>query len=223
MNVPLLATNYNEIPDMQPRLITLEGIDGAGKSTHLTTIRQVLTDAGLPWLETREPGGTPLAETLRSLVLSQPMTALSETLLMFAARHDHVERVIGPALARGQWVLSDRFVDASYAYQGGGRGVAEEQLVSLEAWVVGSLQPDLTFWFDLDPDEARLRLNRGRGVGDRFEQEQRDFFERVRGGYQRRFQERPDRLCVIDAGQAEVEVSAQVKQALEGRLIKWLR
>lgn len=207
---------------MRPRLITLEGIDGAGKSSHLETLRHTLTAARIAFVETREPGGTPLAESLRALVLNQPMSPLSETLMMFAARHDHLERVILPALQSGQWVLSDRFVDASYAYQGGGRGVDEQQLNALENWVVGRLQPDLTFWFDLDPVLARQRLDRGRTQGDRFEQERQDFFERVRQGYQRRFRDLPERLCVIDAGRTVTEVSAQVKLVLEQRLVAWM-
>ncbi len=209
---------------MRGRFITLEGIDGAGKSTHLETLRHWLEAQGIDVLMTREPGGTPLAETLRGLVLKEPMSALSETLLMFAARHDHCQRRIEPALAAGRWVISDRFVDASFAYQGGGRSVPYDQLVELERWVVGALEPDLTFWFDLDPMLARQRLDQGRrGAGDRFEQEQQAFFAQVRDGYRRRFAAKPARLSLIDASRDAEAVRHQVETALALRFQAWNR
>lgn len=208
---------------MRGKLITLEGIDGAGKSTHVGTIETWLNSQRIMPVTTREPGGTPLAETLRQMVLTQPMSALAETLLMFAARHDHYEQRIAPALARGEWVLTDRFVDASYAYQGGGRGVADEYLHELERWVVGDTEPDLTFWFDLEPALAHQRLLQGRGtdLGDRFEQEEREFFIRVQAGYQRRFSHRPARLWRIDAAQSPEQVKDQVLQGLKTKYEEW--
>ncbi|KXW59278.1 dTMP kinase [Ferrovum myxofaciens] len=171
---------------MSGKFITLEGIDGAGKSTQLDTIQHWLEVRGVVVRRTREPGGTALAEALRPLLLNTPMSPLSEALLVFAGRHDHVTQVIEPALARGEWVLSDRFVDASFAYQGGGRGLSQDILKTLETWVCADFQPDLTLWFDLDPDIAAQRLARARQEGDRFEREERAFFERVRAGYEAR-------------------------------------
>ncbi|MBW8072147.1 MAG: dTMP kinase [Ferrovum sp.] len=171
---------------MRGKFITLEGIDGAGKSTQLDTVQRWLEIRGVVVKRTREPGGTVLAEALRPLLLNMSMSPLSEALLVFAGRHDHVTQVIEPALARGEWVLSDRFVDASFAYQGGGRGLSQDILKTLETWVCAGFQPDLTLWFDLDPDIAAQRLARGRQEGDRFEREERAFFERVRAGYEAR-------------------------------------
>jgi dTMP kinase len=200
----------------RPHFISVEGIDGAGKSTHLAALQAQLVRAGAQVCMTREPGGTPLAESLRDLVLRQPMDALTEAMLVFAARRDHVEAVVRPALARGDVVLSDRFADASFAYQGGGRGVPWAQLQTLEAWACGDLVPGLTLWFDLDPAEAARRRAQAREA-DRFEAEDLAFFERVRAGYARRQAEQPERFVVIDAGQSVETVAAQVQHALTQR------
>jgi dTMP kinase len=189
------------------KFITFEGMDGAGKSTHLAWFADALRQRGLDVVATREPGGTPLGEQLREILLHQPMSIGSEAMLMFAARLEHVEQVIKPALRAGKWVVSDRFSDASFAYQGGGRGMDWEKLRQLEQWVHPDLQPDLTLFFDVPVDVARQRLRMPDRSGttnvslDRFEQEQSDFFERVRAGYYKRIQENPQRYVVIDAAQ----------------------
>ena len=189
------------------KFITFEGIDGAGKSTHLAWFADALRRRGHDVVVTREPGGTPLGEKLREILLNQTMSIGTEALLMFAARLEHIELVIKPALHAGKWVISDRFSDASFAYQGGGRGLDWSKLTQLEQWVHGDLQPDLTLFFDVPVEVARQRLmNFGRAGQDnvsldRFEQEQADFFERVRAGYHRRIREKPQRYAVIDAAQ----------------------
>jgi dTMP kinase len=185
---------------MQGKFITLEGIDGAGKSTHLEWLAQALSERDRSVRVTREPGGTPLGERLRELLLQpgQQLDGLTEALLMFAARQEHLARVIRPALAAGQWVLCDRFTDATIAYQGWGRGVDLAKLEALEALIHGDLQPDLTLLFDTPLDVASTRLAQGRAL-DRFEQEQRPFFERVRAGYLDRARRFPGRVAVIDA------------------------
>jgi dTMP kinase len=196
------------------RFITFEGIDGAGKSSHIEAVAASLRRRGREVVLTREPGGTPLAETLRELVLHQPMDALTETLLVFAARRDHLQRQIEPALARGDVVLCDRFTDATFAYQGGGRGFDLAVLAQLEAWVQQGRQPDLTFWFDLPPAVAAARRAAVRAP-DRFEAEATPFFERVRAGYAARAAAQPQRFVVIDADRALDAVRVQVEQALE--------
>ncbi len=195
--------------------ITLEGIDGAGKTSHLERIRGWLTTQGIAFVQTREPGGTPLGETLRQLVLSQPMAPQTEALLMFAARSEHVTQVIAPALAAGKTVLSDRFSDASAAYQGGGRELGLTRIAELEAWTHAGLQPDLTLLFDLDPVIAAQRVAQGRSVQDRFEQEQLAFFERVRAAYLARVAAQPERFCVLDAARSIEHVGAQIILALQ--------
>ena len=180
------------------KFITFEGVDGAGKSTHLEWFANALRQRGLKVVVTREPGGTPLGEQLREILLKQTMNIGTEALLMFAARMEHVEQVIKPALRAGKWVVSDRFSDASFAYQGGGRGLDWGKLQQLEQWVHGDLQPDLTLFFDVPVEIARQRLSKNISL-DRFEQEQTDFFERVRAGYHQRVQENPQRYAVIDA------------------------
>lgn len=180
------------------KFITLEGVDGAGKSTHLTWLAQHLREHGHTVLVTREPGGTPLGEKLRDILLNQPMHLETEALLMFAARREHLDKVIQPALAQGNWVISDRFTDASFAYQGGGRGLSEEKLQELERWVQGDLQPDLTLLFDVPVEVSRRRLANNATL-DRFEQEQQEFFQRVRDSYLRRAGRFPQRFRVIDA------------------------
>ncbi|KAF0203010.1 MAG: dTMP [Gallionellaceae bacterium] len=187
------------------KFITFEGVDGAGKSTHLEWFANALRQRGIDLLVTREPGGTPLGERLREILLNHPMHAETETLLMFAARREHVEQVIRPALQRGTWVISDRFSDASFAYQGGGRGVALDKLEQLEQWVHGDLQPDLTLLFDIPIEVARQRLANNISL-DRFEQEQGAFFEKVRQAYLARSQKTPARFAVIHAEKTRDEV-----------------
>jgi dTMP kinase len=198
------------------RFITFEGIDGAGKSTHIERVAQHLRRGGAALVQTREPGGTPLAESLRELFLHRDMDGLTEALLVFAARRDHVQRVIAPALALGQTVLCDRFADASFAYQGGGRGMDWSVLQTLEQWVLDGRQPDLTFWFDVDPAVAAQRRAQARDA-DRLEQLDLDFFERVRDAYRRRAEAAPARFVRIDASDSIEGVGAQVIAALEQR------
>jgi dTMP kinase len=201
---------------MPARFISFEGIDGAGKSTHIETVAQRLRDSGSTVLCTREPGGTELAEKLRELVLHSPMDALTEALLVFAARRDHLNQVIVPALARGDTVLCDRFTDATFAYQGAGRGFDTQVLTQLEHWVHGDLQPDLTIWFDLPAAMAAERRAAAREP-DRFEQQAVAFFERVRSGYQARMNAAPQRIVRIDSSLAKDAVSKQIINALEAR------
>jgi dTMP kinase len=198
--------------------ISFEGIDGAGKSTHMERVAALFRQAGRAVVLTREPGGTPLSEKLRELVLHEPMDALTEALLMFAARREHLVQVIEPALARGDVVLCDRFTDATFAYQGGGRGFDWQVLVQLERMVQalpdGALrQPDLTVWFDLDPLIAAERLVSAR-VPDKFESQPVDFFAAVRAGYARRQAEMPERFARIDAAQTREAVGADVARVV---------
>ncbi len=181
------------------KFITLEGIDGAGKSTHVNAIANWLRHRGHEVVVTREPGGTPLGEQVRSLVLGHSMDPVTEALLMFAARREHLTQVIRPSLSTGIWVLSDRFSDASHAYQGGGRGVAAGALQWLEDWTTEGLAPDLTFLFDVSPEEAQRRLNQNSPHPDRFEQEQTAFFIKVRNAYLSRAARYPGRFCILDA------------------------
>ena len=192
------------------KFITFEGVDGAGKSTHLAWFADALRQRGLDVVVTREPGGTPLGEQLRKILLNQPMSIGTEALLMFAARLEHIEQLIKPALRAGKWVISDRFSDASFAYQGGGRGLDWDKLSQLEQWVHGDLQPDLTLFFDVPVEVARQRLANNVTL-DRFEQEQTDFFERVRAGYHRRVQENPLRYAVINAAQTLESVKYELE------------
>ena len=201
---------------MSGRLITFEGIDGAGKSTHLGAVADRLRARGATVVCTREPGGTALAERVRELVLHAPMDAVTETLLVFAARRDHVVQVIAPALAAGHTVLCDRFTDATFAYQGGGRGVALPMLLQLEQWVHGGVQPDLTLWFDLPAATAARRRAEARAA-DRFEQQDLDFFERVRGAYAARLAATPGRFARIDAAQGRDAVARDIDAALGER------
>lgn len=201
---------------MQGRFITLEGIEGVGKSTHLEFIRREFEAAGKRVVVTREPGGTPLGEEIRSLVLSHRddgMTSDTELLLMFAARAEHLAKVIAPALAAGQWVLSDRFTDATYAYQGGGRGVARQRIADLETWVQARMRPDLTLLLDAPVIVGLQRAGR-RSAPDRFETEQTAFFERVRHAYLELARLHPQRYRVIDASQPLEEVRQSIKEVL---------
>jgi len=200
------------------KFITFEGVDGAGKSTHLAWFADALRQRGHDVVVTREPGGTPLGERLREILLSQTMSIGTEALLMFAARMEHIEQVIKPALRAGKWVISDRFSDASFAYQGGGRGMDWEKLVQLEQWVHPDLQPDLTLFFDVPVEVARQRLASNVSL-DRFEQEQADFFERVRAGYHKRVQQNPQRYAVIDAAQTVDEVKRKLGEIILSRLL----
>lgn len=195
------------------KFITFEGVDGAGKSTHVAWFADTLRQRGLDVLVTREPGGTPVGEALRQILLHQPMHAETEALLMFAARCEHVKQVIQPALQRGTWVISDRFSDASFAYQGGGRGVAVAKLEQLENWVHADLQPDLTLLFDIPVEIARQRLSNNLSL-DRFEQEQSQFFDRVRQAYQARVKTKPGRYAVIDASQTLQEVKENLEKII---------
>lgn len=194
------------------KFITFEGIDGAGKSTHIAGVADLVRSRGLTVLSTREPGGTPLGEKLRDLLLHEPMHLETEAMLMFAARREHVAQVIEPALERGDWVICDRFSDATYAYQGGGRGLDKQKFQILEQWVHGHLQPDLTFLFDLPPAIAGGRIAaQGREL-DRFEQEKAEFHERVREAYLERAAAAPKRIHIINADQALDEIKKQVEK-----------
>jgi len=199
------------------RFVTFEGVDGAGKSTQIEALTRILVQSGANPLRTREPGGTPLGESLRTLMLERHMSPMTETLLMFAARCEHVEQVIRPALASGRWVLCDRFTDASFAYQGGGRGVAAETLDALAGIVHANLEPDLTVLVDIDPREARRRRALARGA-DRFEREDEAFFERVRAAYLERAAAEAGRFLVVDGAAPAVTVTATILE----RLTPWL-
>lgn len=194
--------------------ITLEGIDGAGKSIHLPWLVERFRERGRMVRATREPGGTPLGERLRELLLTTPMHVDTETLLIFAARREHLAQVILPALEAGEVVISDRFTDASYAYQCGGRGLPETRLERLESWVQAGLQPDLTLLFDVKSEVAEARRHAVRDP-DRFEQERADFHDRVRQAYLRRARQYPHRIRVIDANQSVEEVRRQLLTLLE--------
>ncbi|WP_334135912.1 dTMP kinase [Tepidimonas sp.] len=213
-------TSLTPRPPAPGVFITFEGIDGAGKSSHITALAQRLRDAGRTVTLTREPGGTPLAETLRQCLLHTPMDALTEALLMFAARRDHLRLVIEPALAAGQVVLCDRFTDATFAYQGYGRGFDLTVLATLEDWVQrgahGPRQPDLTLWFDVPPALAAARLAATRAP-DKFESEPQAFFERVAAGYAARQAAAPQRIVRIDASVAMAAVWTQVEHAVRAR------
>jgi dTMP kinase len=198
------------------RFVTFEGIDGAGKSSHIESLAAWMRARGQPVLVTREPGGTDMAERLRELVLHAPMDALTEALLVFAARRDHLMQKIEPALAAGSVVLCDRFTDASFAYQGGGRGFDLGMLAQLETWVQGSRQPDLTVWFELPPAIAAERRAAVRAP-DRFERQDLAFFERVHAGYAQRAAQAPGRFVRIDARPAPAAVWSQIEAAVEGR------
>jgi len=201
---------------MRGRFITLEGSEGSGKSTNLAYIHQKLHQSGIDVVLTREPGGTPLGEQIRELLLDhrqQAMASDTELLLMFAARSQHLNELILPALEQGKWVLCDRFTDATYAYQGAGRGISEERIATLEQWVQGELRPDLTFFLDLPVDQGLARAGE-RSTPDRFEREKIDFFERVRQGYLSQAVREPQRYRVVDASVALEQVQAQLDTIL---------
>lgn len=193
------------------RFITFEGIDGAGKSTQIAALVALLRERGVDVDQTREPGGTALGERLRELLLHEPMHLETEAMLMFAARREHLAARIMPALEAGRWVVSDRFSDATYAYQVGGRGLAESRFEALEAWVHPGFQPDLTLVFDLPPEVAAARVAATGNVPDRFEREQRAFFARVREAYLVRARNDPGRIRVIAADQPPATIRAQIE------------
>lgn len=201
---------------MKGKFITFEGIDGAGKSSHVEWLAETLRARGKVVHVTREPGGTTLGEKLRELLLNEPMHLETETLLMFAARREHVAQLIEPAIARGEWVVCDRFSDATYAYQGGGRGLDRAKFQMLEHWVHDHLHPDLTLLFDLPLDVARERIARAQRVLDKFEQERADFHERVRQAYLERAHANPSRVRVIDANRTIEAIRAQLEQLVAG-------
>ncbi|RJG06151.1 dTMP kinase [Noviherbaspirillum cavernae] len=195
------------------KFITFEGIDGAGKSTHLAYVADLLRSSGKTVIVTREPGGTPLGEKLRELLLHEKMHLETEALLMFAARREHLAHVIEPALARGEWVISDRFTDATFAYQGGGRKLDLIKLSALEEWVHPGFQPDLTLLFDVPLEVARARLDASREL-DKFEREKADFFAATRTEYLRRAEQFPERFRVIDSTGTFADVHAELGQII---------
>jgi len=199
---------------LRGKFITFEGIDGAGKSSHIAAAVAFVRDQGRTVVATREPGGTPLGEKLRELLLHEAMHLETEALLMFAARREHLAQVIEPALERGDWVICDRFSDATYAYQSGGRGLDREKFAQLEQWVHGHLQPDLTLLFDLPSAVAGLRITAQARDRDRFEQERVDFHERVRLAYLERAAAAPHRFAVVDADQAAELVQKWVEHTI---------
>lgn len=199
---------------MSGRFITLEGIEGVGKSTNMEFVARLLRDRGHEVLVTREPGGTPLAERVREVLLDhadEPVPPLAELLLMFAGRAIHLENRIRPALEEGRWVVCDRFTDATYAYQGSGRGQSAARIGELESWVQGRFRPDLTLLLDADPAVGLARAGRRRGESDRFEIERREFFARVRQAYLDRARAEPGRIRVIDAAQPLESVQSQIR------------
>lgn len=197
--------------------ITLEGGEGAGKSTNASWLADYLREQGKEVLVTREPGGTEVSEAIRAVLLSPELPAMhadTELLLMFAARNEHLRKKILPALEQGRWVICDRFTDATYAYQGYGRNISLQRIAELEQWVQGDLRPDYVILFDLDVATGMARAQ-ARGRADRFEQEQVDFFERIRAGYQQRAMQAPERYPIVDAGRELEQVQAQLKQVID--------
>lgn len=205
---------------MPARFITLEGIDGVGKTTLLPIVCEILKGYDLSVLSTREPGGTQLGEQLRTLLLQRFAVHIdAEILLMFAARAEHLQQVIYPALANGQWVVCDRFTDATYAYQGAGRGGKKERIAQLETWVQGYLRPDLTLLLDAPPEVSLKRLKQRCTASDQFEQEEYAFFKRVRQGYLALAEAHPQRYCIINATLSLETITQQVKQVLHARVL----
>lgn len=198
---------------MKAKFITLEGMDGAGKSTHISSIISLLKQRSVEVVSTREPGGTELGERLRELLLHEAMHPETETLLMFAARREHIAQVIAPALARGAYVLSDRFTDATYAYQCGAKGVNALKIEQMEQWVQDGLQPDMTLLFDVPVEVSMQRLSAAREP-DKFERESADFFTRIRNAYLERARQNPERFKVIDSNRPLDEVAQSVMQAI---------
>ena len=200
------------------RFITFEGIDGAGKTTQIDALERLIRSKGIEVVRTREPGGTPAGEKIRAMLLSDDMTVRTETLLFFAARAEHVETLIRPALERGAWVLSDRFTDATYAYQTGGKGMAGSDVEALEAWTLGGFAPDRTVLFDISPETAARRRAVRAGEGDRFERESTAFFTRVRNAYLDRAARDPKRFLTVDASDTPEHIEARIRE----ELLAWL-
>ena len=196
------------------KLITLEGVDGAGKTTHVEFIKKHLSAFGINFVMTREPGGTLLGEQLRELLLHEEMSPETETLLMFAARNEHIKKVIGPNLKEGKVVISDRFTDATYAYQSGGKGVKDKKIDILKEWVQASLQPDLTFLFDLSVEVSIERLNKTREL-DKFEREGKGFHENIRQKYLLLAKASPERFCILNSEESIEEIQNQIKLKLD--------
>jgi dTMP kinase len=196
------------------KFITLEGVDGAGKTTHVEFIKKYLSDLGINFIMTREPGGTLLGEQLREILLHDEMTPETETLLMFAARNEHIKKVIGPNLKEGKVVISDRFTDATYAYQSGGKGVKDKKIDILKEWVQASLQPDLTFLFDLSVEVSIERLNKTREL-DKFEREGKGFHENIRQKYLLLAKASPERFCILNSEESIEEIQNQIKLKLD--------
>ncbi|QZP17951.1 dTMP kinase [Methylophilales bacterium] len=196
------------------KFITLEGVDGAGKTTHVEFIKKYLADLGVNFVMTREPGGTLLGEQLRQILLHEEMSPETETLLMFAARNEHIEEVIRPNLTEGKVVISDRFTDATYAYQSGGKGVKEKKIDILKEWVQASLQPDLTFLFDLSVEVSIERLNKTREL-DKFEREEKGFHENIRQKYLLLAKASPARFCILNSEESIEEIQNQIKLNLD--------
>lgn len=211
----MMSKHSQPVDSFVPRgvFITLEGVDGAGKSTHVQWLADRIAEQGISVITTREPGGTELGEDLRSLLLHKNMHIGTEALLMFASRNEHLESLIKPALSCGTWVVCDRFTDATYAYQGGGRKLGEARIAALEAWVHGSLQPDRTFLFDVPLAVAQERVHGGR-ERDRFEQEEIEFFERTRAAYLSRAKADANRFCIIDSSGAVTDTRARLQSEL---------
>ena len=203
---------------MNPTFISIEGIEGAGKSTQLAFIQRYLTEKNIKLTVTREPGGTEVGEQIRGLLLApteKGMAVDTELLLMFAARAEHIEQLIKPALKRGEWVLSDRFTDATFAYQGGGRGIDKQRITEIANWTLKGINPDMTLLFDLPVELGQQRvLSRNQGV-DRFEQEKVDFFQRIRERYLERAHDEPNRIKIIDASQSIADIELQITKHLQ--------
>jgi dTMP kinase len=203
---------------MNGKFISIEGIEGAGKSTQLAFIENHLKQQGINVVVTREPGGTALGEQVRELLLSprkEGMAVDTELLLMFAARAEHLEQVIKPAIQRGDWVLSDRFVDATFAYQGGGRGIATDRIEQISAWTLKDIKTDITFLFDLPVELGQQRVIARKGTIDRFEQEKTNFFQKIRDCYLHRSQQEPNRIKVIDASKSINDIETQLSTILD--------
>ena len=196
------------------KFITLEGVDGAGKTTHVEFIKNYLSDLDINYVLTREPGGTLLGEKLREILLHDEMSPETETILMFAARNEHIDKVIRPNLIKGNIVISDRFTDATYAYQAGGKGVNDEKIDILKKWVQGSLQPDLTFLFDLSVDMSIERLNKTRDL-DKFEREDKNFHESIREKYLILAKASPERFCILNSEESIEKIQNQIKFKLD--------
>lgn len=196
------------------RFITFEGTEGAGKSTQIPIIKDWLIAQGMNVVTTREPGGTDLSEKIRHLLLTENMCAETELLLMFSARKEHIEQVIKPALERGDWVLCDRFTEATYAYQAAGRAIDRQYIAYLESWLQGELRPDYTFWFDIEVADGIARAKKRQAL-DRFESEQIEFFEKVRSGYAKLAQERPNQFVKINAALSINDITLELTTALQ--------